>query len=91
MAETRGRRVPPETPAHELEPGDYRYDGSPIMWAMLPNGELIRVDERWQLVEEADETITAAPLHPGENHSIRVDGLQGHWHGHLVAGTWREC
>lgn len=91
MAETRGRRVDASTPIHELAPGDYRYADSAIMWAMLPNGELIRVDERWRLVEEDDGSITAAPLHPGENHSILVQGLHGEWHGHLIAGTWRTC
>jgi hypothetical protein len=86
---TQGRRVPVDTPTHELEPGDYRWNGGPILWGCAPTGEICRVDERWAIVEHADGTITAGPLAPGEASSIWINKPTG-WHGYLERGVWRE-
>jgi hypothetical protein len=84
-----GRRVPDETPVHELEPGDYRREGERILWGCAPNGEIARVDRRWSIVEEPDGTITVGPLSEGGSSSILIHGPRG-WHGYLEHGVWRE-
>lgn len=89
---TPGRRVcrkdvhPPD-----LEPGEYHWDGDKIIWARLPNGELVRIDERWQIVLDTNGgTITLAPPPGEDNCSILVEGEHGRWHGFLEHGVWRE-
>jgi hypothetical protein len=91
---TRGRHRPPDTPMHELEPGDYRRSSEDptILWCCLPNGERLRLDGRWRIVDGADGTISVEPAEPGGAHSILVEGGEhGDWHGWLVHGVWREC
>lgn len=89
----RGTRVPTDKPIHEFEPGDYQWDGGPILWGMAPSGELCRVDERWKIVEHDDGTITVGPLEPGGAYSIQInkDDVTPGWHGYLERGVWRTC
>lgn len=85
-----GRRVPWSAGTPDLEPGDYRWDGGPILWGMTPRGEVARIDERWKIEEHEDGTISVGPLAPGEMYSIWVNKPDG-WHGWLERGVWREA
>lgn len=65
----------------ELKPGEFLKDG--VVWfARTPNGLLANL-EKHLVIEHTDDTITVRP-------SILVTDGDARWHGHLVAGEWRE-
>lgn len=89
--ETEGRRQPADISIAELQPGDYslRHDG--ILWVRVPNGLMARIDDRWTVTVEDDDTITVGPTVNGGAYSIQiVQGDEG-WHGFLERGVWREA
>jgi hypothetical protein len=85
-----GRRVDANTPIDDLRPGDYRPPRNGILWGRAPDGEIVRIDERWSLTEHEDGTVTVGPLLPGGSSSIQIHGEHG-WHGYLERGVWREA
>lgn len=93
MITFQGRRVPEDKPIHEFRPGDYQWDGGPILWGMAPTGELCRVDERWKIEEHDDYTISVGPLEPGGSYSIQInkEADPPGWHGFLERGVWQTC
>lgn len=87
-----GRRIPDDAwfePEHgEWLPGDYGLSHG-VLWAVTPAGDPLKIDERWQVTVNPDETLTVGPV-PGASHSIRVHGPHA-WHGYLTAGVWITC
>lgn len=90
MATTQGRRVDPDTGIIDLAPGDYCWDGGPILWGAAPDGSICRIDERWSITQHEDGTVSVGPTAPGEMFSIWVNKPTG-WHGFLERGVWRDA
>lgn len=70
----------------EAQTGDYWYGA--LGWACkLPNGLRCGLSKNHQIVEHADDTITASP-------SILMEcngAPEWNWHGFLERGVWRSC
>ena len=83
-AEIPGRRVDPTTSVPDLEIGDYKLTAEGTLWGRAPGGDYTRIpaDGPWTITEHDDGTVTVDP-------SIWINKPDG-WHGHLVAGVWRE-
>jgi len=72
----------------KLQVGDYFKDQDGKWWCCPPNVDPMgpitlqrHPTVKWDVKENADGTITVSP-------SINV---QGHWHGFLVNGIFKEC
>lgn len=76
-----GRRRRGNTKPWNLSAGDYMKRRSRWM-VCLPSGVgPCRLDDRWNVTEHADRTITVAPS---------IHDNAGGWHGYLERGVWRS-
>lgn len=75
-----GRRLPDgPTKGVFFARGDYMRDETGAWWCCPPAGGLGQL-EHHTIIEHEDGTITVSP-------SIQCEG---HWHGYLERGVWRE-
>jgi hypothetical protein len=86
-----GRRVGPHAIISELLKGDYSLRKDGTLWGRCPTGDLVRIDSRWKIHIEPNDSITLKPVPPNPNCSIELTGEHGYWHGHLVHGVWKDC
>jgi hypothetical protein len=67
------------------QPGDYmKWHGQ---WLLcLPTGIRGAIDDRWNITEHPDGTITVSPSIDTKSHISELS-----WHGYLENGVWRTC